>query len=141
MLSMSVKVKYGLCVMVELAKSYNDKPLRIPFLAEIHSIPQTYLEQVFAELKRSGFVISFRGAHGGYSLSRSPEEINISSIVEMLEGPLELVSGQKGCDQMLFFWEDVEEKIKSIFNLTLADLLVKQELHKQKMQKMLTYSI
>ena len=53
MLSMSVKIKYGLCVMLELAKFYNDKPLRLPFLAEIHSIPQTYLEQVFAELKRS----------------------------------------------------------------------------------------
>ena len=42
---------------------------------------------------------------------------------------------------MVFFWEEVEDKIKAIFDLSLADLIVKQDLHKQKVQKMVTYNI
>ena len=141
MLSMSVKIKYGLCVMVELAKAYDKKPLRLPHLAEVNSIPQTYLEQVFVVLKKTGLVVSFRGAQGGYALSRSPEDIQVASIVEALEGPLELASGQKGCDDMVFFWKDVESQIKAIFDLSLADLIMKQDLNKQKLQKMVTYTI
>ena len=141
LINMSVKIKYGLCVMLALAKSYGQDRLKLPYVAKSYGIPQNYLEQIISELKRAGLVTSFRGAQGGYALNQGPETISVASILEVLEGPLDLVSGQKGCDQMVFFWEEVEAKIKAIFNLTLADLIVKQDLHKQKMQKMLTYSI
>jgi len=57
-------------------------------LAETEMISEQYLEQIFVELRRAGFVRSVRGAKGGYLLSRSPEEIGISDLLVALEGDL-----------------------------------------------------
>jgi len=137
MLQLSVKGRYGLCAMIDLALRQDHGPIQLKVIAERHGIPLKFLEVLFSDLKRSNLITSYRGANGGYTLSRSAEEITVANILTCLEGPLELKSGQKGCDAMLFFWTEVEEAIHNLFDRSLMDVVRR----KQKLEKMLTYEI
>jgi Rrf2 family protein len=74
--------------MVILAKSYGQGPVPIRTIAERENISEQYLEQIFIDLRRSKLVDSVRGAHGGYVLGRPPQEIKISEVLIVLEGPI-----------------------------------------------------
>lgn len=66
-------------------------PDSVTFLSEISeyfSIPASYLAKVFQTLARSGLVVSYRGAHGGYQLARPGSEITLRDVVEVFEGPI-----------------------------------------------------
>jgi Rrf2 family protein len=63
----------------------------VTFLSEISdyfAIPASYLAKVFQALARAGLVISYRGAKGGYALSRPPSEITLRQVIEIFEGPI-----------------------------------------------------
>lgn len=57
-------------------------------LARRGDIPVQFLEQLFATLRRGGVLRSQRGVKGGYSFARSPEQVTVLEIVELLDGPL-----------------------------------------------------
>lgn len=84
----STKGRYGVRAMFVLAQRYEDGPQSIKSIAEDQHISETYLEQLFSTLRKSGLITSIRGAGGGYILSRRPEEISVGSVLEALEGPL-----------------------------------------------------
>lgn len=137
MIAISVKSKYGLTAIFELALQPEEKTLQIKTIAEKHGIPQNYLEQLLVELKKAGFVKSFRGSQGGYALAKPAYDIKVYEILECLEGPANLTEGHKGCAILSNFWQDVENKLKEAFDISLADLIRER----QKIQKTLTYSI
>lgn len=60
--------------------------LQVAELASRHQIPERYLEQVMAVLRRGGLVSSTRGAQGGYRLCDAPENIRLAAVVSLLEG-------------------------------------------------------
>ncbi len=84
----SAKAEYGVRLMVELARQSGDGPVSLKAIAEAEELPASYLEHVVARLRRAGLVISCRGAHGGYSLARPPEEILMDEVVLALEGAI-----------------------------------------------------
>jgi Rrf2 family protein len=86
------KGKYGLKAMILLAREYGRGPILIGDLAEQEAIPKKFLESILVALKHRGLVHSRKGPHGGYQLSRSPEQISVGDIVRTLDGPLALVS-------------------------------------------------
>lgn len=135
MLSISMKSKYGLLALFELSRYERAKPMQIKALAESHAIPQNFLEQVLVELKKAGFVTSFRGSQGGYILAKSPEKVTVYEVLECLEGPSQLCERCTG--PLEFFWKRADENIKSAFSLTLADVLRDY----QRLEKHLMYSI
>jgi len=55
------------------------------------NIPQGYLEDIAARLRRAGIVVASRGAHGGYRLAKEPKEISVADVVEAIEGPVAFV--------------------------------------------------
>ena len=64
-------------------------------MARIEHLPVAYLEQLGAQLRRGGLVESTRGVHGGYTLTRSPEQISVLDVITVVEGevsPVECVS-------------------------------------------------
>ena len=77
--------------MVALARAYGERPVSLNELAESESISLSYLEQLFAELRKAGLVTAVRGAYGGYRLARPPEEITVGDVVRPLE-PVSLTS-------------------------------------------------
>ncbi|MGI8594879.1 MAG: RrF2 family transcriptional regulator [Solirubrobacteraceae bacterium] len=88
MISITSKSPYALRALTELARAGADKPVSIGELARRRDIPVQFLEQLFAVLRRAGVLRSQRGVKGGYSFDRSPSQITVLEIVELLDGPL-----------------------------------------------------
>jgi len=140
MLSLSIKSKYGLSILFELAllsTQQDPKPLQVRELSKTRQVPHTYLEQILVTLRTSGFVKSFRGAYGGYMLAKDPSEIQISDVLTILEGPLDLSESYCGCSTLKEFWGNVEKEIERSLSVSLEELII----NKQKSEKMLTYTI
>ena len=86
-MELSCKCEYALLALLELATQYNEgEPLQIRQIATQQNIPDRYLEQLLATLRRGGLVKSQRGAKGGYILAREPWKITLLEVLNCLEG-------------------------------------------------------
>ena len=90
-LRLSTKARYGLRALVSLARHYGEGPVIAKVIAKEEDISENYLEQIMKLLRRSGIVRSIRGAQGGFSLAKPPQDIKIKEIVDILEGPITLI--------------------------------------------------
>ncbi len=148
MFRLSTKVRYGTRVMLELALNYGEGHMLLKNIANKQDISVGYLEQIMPSLKAAGFIHSSRGAHGGYTLARLPEEITLSEIFASLEGPISLaecINSPEVCDRADFcvtrdLWDEVSENIdNTLRSKSLQDLVHK---HKDKQKsRPLMYSI
>ena len=71
-MKLSTRGRYGIHAMYDLALYAEGGPQPIKAIAEREGVPEAYLEQLIAVLKRAGLVTSVRGAQGGYMLARRP---------------------------------------------------------------------
>lgn len=84
---LSCKSEYALLALLELSPHYGSgEPLQIRQIAAQQNIPDRYLEQLLATLRRAGLVKSQRGARGGYLLARDPWKITLYDVVSCIEG-------------------------------------------------------
>ena len=74
--------------MVQLGRHFGQGPASLAEIAAEEELPRAYLEQLVMSLRDAGLVTSTRGAHGGYELARSPEDIRMGEVLRALEGPL-----------------------------------------------------
>jgi Rrf2 family protein len=74
--------------MVALAMHYGNGSSLLKSIAAQEDISEKYLGQIIIPLKSAGLIISHRGAHGGYSLARPPEDITVKDVVEAIEGAI-----------------------------------------------------
>ncbi|MGE5417868.1 MAG: RrF2 family transcriptional regulator [Acidobacteriota bacterium] len=123
------KVQYGLRAMVELAMAPWGECIPLSNIADHQGISLSYLEQAFSVLRKSGLVRSEKGAQGGYSLARKPNQITVGRILRELDGELS-ISGSvvldHGSDKLLqdIVWDKVDQKINSVVEtITLEDLV------------------
>jgi Rrf2 family cysteine metabolism transcriptional repressor len=136
----SSKAEYGVRLMIELGRQVPEHPTSLKAIADAEGLPLAYLEQVVARLRRAGLVMSARGAHGGYWLSRAAEEITMDEVVQALEGsiaPMEcfvhdhtervLCSHEpdagRGCATKLLWTRVQGGIIRSLQTTTLAELV------------------
>jgi Rrf2 family transcriptional regulator, cysteine metabolism repressor len=93
---LSLKTEYSILALIELASNYGtEQPLQIRQIASQQKIPDRYLEQLLASLRRHGFVKSQRGAKGGYVLGREPRQISVLEVINCVEGG-ELIAQDRG---------------------------------------------
>ena len=85
----STRGEYGMRLMVDLARNWGRGSVSLHAVAERESLPEAYLEQLVAVLRRAGLVSGKRGAGGGYTLAREPGAITAGEVVRALEGPIE----------------------------------------------------
>jgi Rrf2 family transcriptional regulator, cysteine metabolism repressor len=140
MLRVSTRGEYGVRLMVDLARHYLDKGGNARSLTEIGQaegleLKVQYLEQLVKCLRENHLVESTRGAHGGYRLSRPPEDIWMGEVVRALEGPVApmicATEGEMGviCDRLdgcstRYLWSQVRDAvINTLDSITLADLV------------------
>jgi len=118
--------------MVELALHYGEGPIELKEIAKKENISLKYLEQVINPLRADGLVKAIRGAKGGYSLARPPSEICLYDVIEILEGPLNLLEclgDPKACQRISScvtreVWKEVSDAISRIFySVTLEDMV------------------
>ncbi len=137
MLRVSTKGEYGVRIMVDLARYYGGRPRSLTDIAQAESLPLAYLEQLVKLLRESEppLVASTRGAHGGYRLSRPPEEITMGEIVRVLEGPIApmicategemtQICGYLEACKTRYLWAKVRDAVaQTLDTMTLADLV------------------
>ncbi len=86
-MELSCKSEYALLALIALADEFqSNDPLQIRQIAAQQDIPDRYLEQLLATLRRSGLVKSQRGAKGGYLLAREPRQITVLEVMTSIEG-------------------------------------------------------
>ena len=86
MIKVPVKVTYGVMAAVELAMHYGSLPVQAKVIAQRQGIPARFIEQILQALKQAGIVDSLRGAQGGYSLRKAPEQMSLGEVVDALNG-------------------------------------------------------
>ena len=135
-MKVSTRGEYGMRAMVELSRRYGDGPTSLATIADSSSVPAAYLEHLMRELREREIVKSTRGAHGGYELTRAPQDILIGEIYRALEGPVapmdcvseipedDMCPLIQGCATRVA-WVKVRDNIIDVLDSTsLADLLV-----------------
>jgi Rrf2 family protein len=92
-LGFAAKTTYGLLALMELAGvEASGERLQVAEIAARQGIPERYLEQMMASLRRAGLLRSSRGPRGGYQLARPAAAINLAEVLECLEGEAALGS-------------------------------------------------
>ena len=82
----STKGRYALRIMIDLAERDRDEYIPLKDIAERQDISKKYLEIIAKELVKGKFLEGASGKHGGYKLTRSPEEYSVGEIIELMEG-------------------------------------------------------
>ncbi|MBD8498919.1 cysteine metabolism transcriptional regulator CymR [Paenibacillus arenosi] len=124
-MKISTKGRYGLTIMMELAKSYGEGPTSLKSIADKNQLSEHYLEQLIAPLRNAGLVKSIRGAYGGYILAREPETLSAGEIIRVLEGPISPVDFTEEDDPAKRdLWMRIRDSIAQVMDTTmLADLI------------------
>ncbi|CAH0346554.1 Rrf2 family transcriptional regulator [Bacillus sp. CECT 9360] len=123
-MKISTKGRYGLTIMIELAKHHGEGPTSLKTIAQAHDLSEHYLEQLIAPLRNAGLVKSIRGAYGGYVLAKDAESITSGDIIRVLEGPISPVEGIEDEEPVKRqLWIRIRDAVKEVLdNTTLEDL-------------------
>ena len=118
MLAITSKSPYAVRALCELALCGASVPIPIGELARRREIPQQFLEGLFATLRRAGILQSQRGVKGGYLFARSPSDVTVLEVVELLEGEL---SARDAADDEI--WQQAVKALRDVLGrTTIADL-------------------
>lgn len=96
---LSKKTVYAFKALTHLAQNYNLRPVPAIEISNTHGIPLKFLETILNEMKTEGILGSRKGRSGGYSLLMSPDEIPLSRIIRLINGPIALVP----CASLYFY--------------------------------------
>lgn len=132
-MKVSAKTEYACIAMFELAAGYDQgEPIRIRTIADKHGIPSRFLVQILLQLKGAGWVLSTRGASGGYRLAQPPETISLADIISTIEGPAESeatpISRSKASRVLASIWNEIGQVERDMLSsITLDDLVRRAE--------------
>jgi Rrf2 family iron-sulfur cluster assembly transcriptional regulator len=93
------KAKYATIAVIDMLEAGLQKPVALSVIAARQNISLSFLEQIFAALKKAKIVKSIRGAGGGYLLAKEPQDINIADIIFAIDEPIRMTrcSNKDGC--------------------------------------------
>ena len=142
-MKLTSKGRYAVMAMADLAKPNTSKPISLTEISIRQGISLSFLEQIFYKLKKNNLVQSSRGSNGGYLLSKLPEEIKLSNIINAVDEEVKTMGCKKeskrGCTGKSTkcithkLWDDLENHINSFFEKnTLEDIIFKSKYEKQK---------
>ncbi len=137
MIGISSKTIYAIAALKELGSIPDNEVLKIKEIAANASIPQNFLEQILLELKKQGLLMSIKGAHGGYKLARSLNDITLKDVVLILESDIFSDNYQTDDQALKFFWDDIKQQVSTVFEIPLSEL----NNYQLKADKTLNYSI
>jgi FeS assembly SUF system regulator len=130
MLRLSKLTDYGTVIMTHMAR----QPARVYSAAEVATavgVTVPTASKILKTLARENLLQSLRGAHGGYLLSRPPDEISIAQVIDAMEGPVGVTEcsaalglcAQEGSCSLQANWQRVNQIIRRVLSdLTLADM-------------------
>lgn len=132
MFRLSKTTDYGIVLLAELAQDPSAEPRNARELAQCSDLPVPMVSKVLKALAREGLLVSQRGSKGGYRLAREPEELTVSEMIRVLEGPVALTDcaiGPALCEHETMCavrepWQLISRVVEqALANVTLADLV------------------
>lgn len=124
-MKISTKGRYGLTIMMELARRVGEGPTSLKSIAERHGLSEHYLEQLVSPLRNAGLVKSVRGAYGGYTLTKAASDLTAGTIIRVLEGPVSVVDFDTEDDPAKRdLWLRIRDSIASVLDSTTLEDLV-----------------
>ena len=117
---LSKKTKYGLKALSYLANQEPNVPILISDISESENISKKFLESILLTLKKSGILSSKKGKGGGYYLIKNPNEIKISTIIRLLEGPIAMLP----CVSLNYYekCDDCKSEDRCSLNILMAEV-------------------
>lgn len=131
-MKLSARTRYAARLLLDLAQSEDDAPVRASKLSENTEISVQFIEQILRPLKKAGFIKSVRGASGGHILLKDPQDLTLGDIVRTMEGGINLAkccADPDTCDRTddcrtRVVWKHISDVITSELDaITLADLM------------------
>ena len=133
----STKGRYGLRIILELARHYNKNLLTVKQIAEKQEISEKYIEQIISLFNKAGMVRSQRGASGGYRLVDAPADVTVGDVLRVTEGKLQIVEctveDSRFCKRWgecvtVDVWREVRRAVLDVVdNITIADLVERSD--------------
>lgn len=125
--------RYAVTAILDIALHGKSLPVSLMDISERQSISLSYLEQLFAQLRREGIVNSVRGPGGGYQLGKSPQEINIGMIIAAVNESINVskCKGNGNCSNNNLclthsLWERLEDQIEGFLHKITLEELIKE---------------
>jgi len=133
---LTTKGRYAVTAMLDLSIHSSKGPVNLSDISRRQDISLSYLEQLFARLRKRKLVSSVRGPGGGYRLGRSDNTIQVAEIIDAVNESLDTTKCQGKSDCQLgetclthHLWQDLSDQIHSFLsNITLSDLVSKREI-------------
>jgi len=136
-MKLSTRARYGTRALLDLALHNEEGPVLLRDIAQRQQISPPYLGHLLTPLVAAGIIRSTRGARGGVWLAKSPQEIKLSEVVRLLEGPIapvECVNDPEYCPRSDFcatrdIWGELNEAMNGVLeSTTLQDLVERQKI-------------
>lgn len=132
---LTTKGRYAVTAMLDLALHAQKGPVSLSDISERQSISVSYLEQLFAKLRKSALVSSVRGPGGGYQLAHLADQIYVADIIDAVDESVDATrcGGQGDCQKGVTcltheLWTDLSEQIHHFLaNISLQELLTRRQ--------------
>ncbi|BAS67916.1 MAG: Rrf2 family transcriptional regulator [Gammaproteobacteria bacterium] len=130
-MQLTTKGRYAVTAMLDLASNDIGRPMTLDVISQRQNISLSYLEQLFAKLRRANLVKSVRGPGGGYLLDAQAQDISLSAIIEAVDENIDLrrCKGLKGCNngrQCIShqLWCEVSEQIRDFLSSKTLQMVI-----------------
>lgn len=135
---LTTKGRYAVTAMLDLSLNFELGSITLADISDRQGISLSYLEQLFARLRKQGLVSSSRGPGGGYRLSRESNEITVMDVISAVDEKVDSTQcdGKGNChgeEQCLSheLWQSLSDQIRSyLAGITLAQVVQQHESHK-----------
>ncbi len=122
-MQLTTKGRYAVTAMLDLASNNSSSPVTLDLISQRQNISLSYLEQLFAKLRKASLVKSIRGPGGGYLLNVDPVDVTLTEIIEAVDENIDLrrCHGSKNClrgKQCLshHLWCEVSDQIREFLS-------------------------
>lgn len=128
---LTTKGRYAVTAMIDLAINQIQGPVSLKSISKNQGISLSYLEQLFAKMRKSRLVVGSRGPGGGYLLARDVDQITIAEIIVAVDEPLDITEcdGLKNCHNgkpclSHDLWSELSDQLYSFLNgILLGELM------------------
>ncbi len=122
-MKLTTKGRYAVTAMIDLAMNQSVGPVSLKSISDSQGISLSYLEQLFAKMKRNDLVVGSRGPGGGYVLARDTHHISIADIILAVDEPLDITEceGEENCRDgrrclSHDLWSDLSEQLHTFLS-------------------------
>ena len=130
---LSTKSRYAVTSLLDLVMHADQGPVSLADISRRQGISLSYLEQLFAKMRRNKLVVSTRGPGGGYSLGSTPDQVCIADVINAVDEAMQIGNGDvnsPGYEPCLTeqLWEELSAEIERyLTTISLADMMENEE--------------